>query len=257
MNRNRIQIQNSSGQNITSVEEWLQHAPPKRRNFHWKDGRSAKELAKAWFRHGVAAVPEEILTVMNTQAATKHFVGLCAIPEKTTKLDNFAGEMRNNDLVIYGHAAGGPIVVAIEAKADERFGNDEIGPYFDAKAGSTSNVPRRIEFLCKSVFGRPLDQEIRQLRYQLLHGLAAALIEANEQKASQAVFIVHEFRSEVLNAKDVETNHQDFQRFIQALIKKQDFILSPGSLVGPVFVLGGEFIPARLPVFIGKVIVHL
>ena len=247
-------IQNASGQEIRSVEEWFKLAPPKRGKLHWKDGRSAKESAKAWFR---AAVPTEILGILETQPTTKNFVALRAIPEKTTPLDNFEGEMRNNDVVVYGHAAGGPTVVAIEAMADEPFGKDPIGPYFRAKEGSTSKVPRRIEMLCEAIFGRLPDGEIFDLRYQLLHGLAAALIEAKEQKVSQAVFLVHEFHSKGLDQQKLEQNHRDLQRFIQVLLKNPDFTLSSGSLVGPVSVAGGEFVPAGLPLFIGKVTVQL
>jgi len=255
--KNTLRIQNASGQEINGVEDWFEFAPPARGASQWVDGRSAKEEAKAWFRHGIAAVPKEILDIMETQRSTKNFIGILAIPEKKTNLDTFGGNTRNNDVVVHGQAAGGPTVMAIEAKADEPFANEEIGEYFDAKQGTASKVPHRIELLCQALFGRPLDEEIRKLRYQLLHGLAAPLIAAQDQNTKQAVFLVHEFLAAKLNRKNVEKNHRDLERFTQILLGKKNFALSIGTLIGPVLVPGGKFVPANVPVFIGKVSVQL
>ena len=47
-----------NGHNIHSVDDWLRFAPPEKGESHWKDGRSAKELAKAWFpTAGIAMSP--------------------------------------------------------------------------------------------------------------------------------------------------------------------------------------------------------
>jgi hypothetical protein len=46
-----------SGNEINSVEDWFRCAPPKMGKLHWKDGRSAKELAQSWFRLGVPKPP--------------------------------------------------------------------------------------------------------------------------------------------------------------------------------------------------------
>jgi len=53
-------IQSSDGKPIRSIDDWFNLAPPKKGRKQWKDGRSAKELAKAWFRTGRAKVPEEL-----------------------------------------------------------------------------------------------------------------------------------------------------------------------------------------------------
>ncbi len=44
--RTRIEKGN---QEIRSVDDWFRLAPPKRGEHHWQDGRSAKELARAYF----------------------------------------------------------------------------------------------------------------------------------------------------------------------------------------------------------------
>lgn len=251
-----FQIQNSVRQKINSVEEWLELAPPAGGERQWRDGRSAKELAKAWFRDGVAAVPKEILAVMDTHEGTKDFVAHCAIAEKRTTLDDFPGNTRNNDVLITGFANHGLAnrtltIVAVEAKADESFGQT-IGQYLRTiKKKPRSRVPKRIEMLSRFLFGKEPDEEICELRYQLLHGLAAAVIEANEQKASQAVFLVHEFWSETLGTAQLDRNHDDLERLIKVLLNnnKQDFTLSHE----PVLVLCPKGVPGRPSVFIGKV----
>jgi len=48
-----VRIEGPNGRAILSVEDWRTYAPPKRGDVQWKDGRSAMELAKAWFGGGV------------------------------------------------------------------------------------------------------------------------------------------------------------------------------------------------------------
>ena len=69
-----------------------------------------------------------------------------AKPECIIELDEFAGEHRNCDLVVLCNVGTKRMVINVEAKAAERFG-DLIGEYFDRKAGSGSKVPARIRQL--------------------------------------------------------------------------------------------------------------
>src|SRR5215210_4158709 len=78
----------NSGRAITSVEEWLTYAPPKSAN-QVRAGRSAMESARAWFRTGRSALPDEIKVLLDTKAATKEFEPLIVIPEYVTRLDKF------------------------------------------------------------------------------------------------------------------------------------------------------------------------
>ena len=48
---------------ITSLEDWFDRAGPKSPG-HWKDGRSAKETARAWLGTGVLALPQEIESLL-------------------------------------------------------------------------------------------------------------------------------------------------------------------------------------------------
>ena len=82
----------------------------------------------------------------------------------------------------------------------------------------------------KAVFGRPVDDRIGRLKYQLLTGLAGALIEAKSQSADYAVFIVHEFISSSLDAKKMSRNAGDFQRFFEELTGISGLSFGDGKL---------------------------
>lgn len=43
-----VRMIGSAASEITSVESWRPHAAPRGGDRHWVDGRSVKELAKAW-----------------------------------------------------------------------------------------------------------------------------------------------------------------------------------------------------------------
>jgi hypothetical protein len=141
-------------------------------------------------------------------------------------------------------------LIGIEAKADESFG-DNIGDYYDRqKANGRSNVPKRIENLASALF-RDLDPRIRELRYQLLHGLASTLIEAHNRHCDAALFVVHEFLSERLRLKNVQRNGKDWLRFTEALGINGSG--NPKAAWGPIYVPGGGFVPADIPLYGGKI----
>lgn len=247
-----LSLQTSSGHTIHSVDDWFHLAPPKGGTRQWRDGRSAKELAKAWFRGGTPAVPKELEALFKSHLATHGLIIERGIPEMRTQLDDFEGEKRNHDLILLGHAGDVNTLVAIEAKADEEF-DQTIQQRLEKTVGTSSNIPRRIDLLSRSIFGRPIDEELGQTRYQLLHGLAGTLIEAKNQGATQAVFVVHEFISDKVAPENVDRNAADFERFVRALSGWEGSPIGAGKLVGPIRVPGGEFVPAAIPAFIGKV----
>jgi len=54
-----------NNETIRSLGDWFRLAPPKGKKKQWVDGRSAKELARAWFpREGEPVVPEEVLAAL-------------------------------------------------------------------------------------------------------------------------------------------------------------------------------------------------
>lgn len=253
-----LRVRSADGREISSVDDWLLKAPPKRGIEHWVDGRSAKELAKALFASGRAGLPPEVRALLDSHAMTSGMRFSEAIPEVVVPLDAFRGEARNTDLILIGEGVAGRVVVSVEAKADESF-DKLIGPYVDARIGTRSRLPERVDHLSKAVFGRSAlrDPQLRALRYQLLVGIAGAAIAARTHGARIAVFAVFEFLSRALTPGKVETNAADLDRFVRALPGLDGTAVRDGILIGPVRLSGGGFVPADSIVLIGKVVRRL
>jgi hypothetical protein len=244
-----------SGHEILSVEDWFSYAPPKKGALQWKDKRSAKELAQSWFRNGTPNPPDELVALMDAKFST----GITfheAKPECIIELDDFVGEHRNCDLVVLCNVGTKRMVINVEAKADEPFG-DVIGEYLDRKTGSGSNVPARIRQLSQALFGREPDEAIRKLRYQLLHAAAATLIEARANEAEMGLLLVHEFRSASLNGDKLTQNATDWQNFVQAFPELATARIEENQILGPVSVSGGGRVPNSVPLHLGKLVTEL
>ena len=244
------------------------------------------ESANAWL--GVDGLPAELAELLNSHQLTRGFQPELAVPELVTRLDDFAGEHRNHDLVVLGEAEGGRTLLAIEAKADESFGNHTVETYLElctkraddyqakVEAARTtggrmprrSNARARVEQLSAAVFGpAPDDQPVAEsalpVRYQLLTAVAGALIEARHRDCDQAVLVVHEFLSEPdpakhlvgTDAKKVSRNRAAWQTLVDALVASP--LQARGSLSGPVLVPGGGRVPADLPLLLGKALRQL
>ena len=76
-----FKLTHSDGTPIASWEEWTR---PKR-DYQWKEGRSAMELAKSWFRNGTPAPPQELLGLLNAHDRTKGVRFVSGTPEKVTR----------------------------------------------------------------------------------------------------------------------------------------------------------------------------
>src|SRR5258705_13533427 len=74
---------------IYSVEEWQKSCPPKGGDKQWKDGYSAKESAKAWFREGHLTLPRELGSLLESHEAFMRFRLATVTPEVCTRLDDF------------------------------------------------------------------------------------------------------------------------------------------------------------------------
>ena len=86
---------------------------------HWKDGRSAKELARSWVRKGYASPPEEMRLLLLERAFSVEIAFHEAKPECVIELDDFGGEHRNCDLVVLCGVGIQCMAINVEAKADE------------------------------------------------------------------------------------------------------------------------------------------
>jgi len=239
---------------MRSIDDWFAQAPPKRGIKQWVDGRSAKELARAWFPvAGNPQVPAEIISLLESREETCGIVFEVGEPERVTVFDDCGGEGRNADLVVWGRGRHGNVLLSIEGKADEPFG-DIAGEYVQksVEGNRRSRVPERFASLCRGVLGvGPDDEEARASRYQLLTALAGALVEAQEYGADATLFIVHEFVGRT-DDKRLLRNALDLARFVNLLSKGTVEAISPGILTGPFSVPGNEHFAGTERLFIGK-----
>lgn len=245
-----IRAKSKDGATIRSVQEWYELAPPKKPLIQWQDFRSAKELAQSWLHDGVPSMPIEYTELLHSHALTRHFEPETAIAEVEIPIDEFFGP-RNSDLVVIGKSNRHPIVLAVEAKADEEFAKTIAA---EMQGLSTkSNKPERMERLVAAVLNRPLDDHVNSLRYQLLHSLAATAIKAREQGAKLGVLLIHEFISLKLDFDKVTTNASDLKSFVRTVPGWEQQTVLTGRLLPPVTLRGNKDVPSDQLVTIGKV----
>ena len=233
---------------LTTIDDWHRFAPPKR-DIHWKDGRSAKENARAW----IAAAPEmqpDVAQVLDNCSDVRPLSSWSAEPEARIPIDRYRGEQPNIDLLVVARDDYGPMVVAIEAKADETFGDTLADRRRHAVTTLASNLRSkalaRIEELIDR-FGLDFQQcHVQQLRYQLLTATAAALEEANRRASERTILIAHEFVTLLTDPGKRERNAADLDRFLKAAFG-YDGQLTPGGVAGPFRV------ESALSLYVGKV----
>lgn len=149
---------------------------------HWRTGFSARTLAHCWERAN--GIPAEVAALFDGPAEL-----LLAIPEHKVSLPGGARDSQN-DVFALLRCGAETWAAAIEGKVNEAFG-PTIGEWL---AGSSEGKRTRMAFLCE-ILG--LDQTPpSEIRYQLLHRTASALIEADRFKTDGAAMIVHSFSQE-------------------------------------------------------------
>jgi hypothetical protein len=143
-------------------------------------------------------------------------------------------------------------VIAVEAVADQAFG-ETIDDVLMHVTSPDNPRPSLIYDLSRAVFGRPIDAELSRLRYQLLHGLAAAIIEAGNQRATFAVFVVHEFLSLALDFDRVVRNDEDLTAFVHSVPRGHGERLNCGTLLPPTTARGEMGVPSDIPFSLGRI----
>ncbi len=238
---------------INSMDDWTRPKKPE----HWKAGRSAMELARAWFTSSTPNIPKEVEALLATHARTSGMAFSEGYPERVTKLPQ-RGEGRNHDLMLKGQVSNEATVVCVEAKVDEPFG-DTIEARLKKGIASSPNskVPERIDALLKIVFGasaKPDQLPWSSLRYQLLTGMAGTTLQAAEDNAPLAVFIVHEFDTAKANPKYVQTNAIDYTEFVACFYSIPVDTVVSGQLYGPVSLKQTNGLLHDVDMFIGKAV---
>lgn len=180
------------------IRDWQDWTRPQKAH-QWRAGRSAMELARAWFTSPVPVMPPEMTALLEGCEATQGFVAREGWPELETRLPQ-RGLGRVHDLLLVGRTPKRSLVVAVEAKVDETLG-PPVGEYWTSSKNGTrpSNAWKRIEILLHAVFGsgaRPDEEPWRSLQYQLLTAVAGSAIETDARGADLGVLVLHHFVTE-------------------------------------------------------------
>lgn len=220
---------------LSTLSEWYRHAPPKGGAGHWRDGRSAKECARAWI-DAAPDLPSGISDVLHSCNDIGPLHDWCAEPEARVQFDNFGRGPANIDVLLTGYDQHGPVVVAIEAKADEPFG-ETVETTLSKARTRLKDKPRskgveRIQQLA-GLFRLTLKQpDVLELRYQLMTITAAALAKAEKRKTRRAIVMIHEFVTCCTNDKKQARNSRDLDCFLETVFSWRT-PLQCGKLAGP------------------------
>jgi len=242
------------GGRIHGFGHWFSAAPPKKGASQWRDQASAKELARAWTRGGCPGMPAELRSLFESNALTRGLTIATAYAEHVTSLPVGPDrEGRNHDLLALGMAGQRKVVVGIEAKAAEQLG-PEVGAYRLAAEAKNcalvpddngvvvdarrSLIPERIDDCARRIFGAKVPNALETVRYQLVHAVAATILEAERRGADLAVFVVHQFVGGNVDASRIAANTLELQKFVRLLFPSVENEFEPGKLYGPVHIPG-------------------
>lgn len=191
---------------------------------HWRPGFSAHALAACWEES--AGLPAEIAASF-TNAALAGPELLLGIPEWKTALPDGL-RASQNDLFALVRAGGRSFAVTIEGKVNEAFG-PTVSEWLDNPSPAR---PKRLSDLCEAL-GVSTDLS-GDLRYQLFHRTASAVLEAQRFGTGAAAMIVHSFSPD-------HRWFEDFAAFAACLgipdIQRGTLYASPA--------------PSRVPLYIG------
>lgn len=166
----------------TNAEQWsLFLAEPHK---HWRKGFSARSLAYSW--QEAEGFPSEIHALFVETAPFCDIELLLALPEHQVALPG-GSRPSQSDVWALARAAGKLVSITVEGKVMEPFGPTMDEWLAEASAGKDA----RLAYLCAQLgLSVPLPGD---MRYQLLHRAASAVIEARRFTASHAVMLVHSF----------------------------------------------------------------
>ena len=191
---------------ITTVDQWLQFAPPMGKEKHWKDDRSAKSLAQFMTDKTQVKKLEKVLKKIGYDIGGV----ISCTPEANTALPG-TGNGRNHDLLMIGK----DFVVGIEAKVSESFGK-MISKELE---GASDNKQYRIDTLAKELFGCEVNADSEDLKYQLLTGVMGTFFEAIKNAKTKALFLIIVFTDGITheNKHAAEANDKDYEDFCKYL----------------------------------------
>ncbi len=200
----------------SSAEDWKQFlAEPDKQ---WKRGYSARSLAYCW--QEADGIPEDVQRVFSRNNDLTNLEALFVVPEHQVHLPG-GKRPSQNDVWVLARNKTELVSIAVEGKVSEPF-----GPTLDEwDSDSSKGKQERYQYLCK-LLGLETDLP-GDIRYQLIHRTASAVIEANRFMASRAVMLVHTF-------SQTHEWFEDYARFISlfGVSSEVDDVVSVGEVSG-------------------------
>lgn len=199
---------------INNDTDWLKVAPPKGKDRQWKDGYSAKELAKY-----VTANSKDfdilIKAIVQEQFGKKCSTQFIGEPEADTKLyPKGSSGPRNHDLLLYND----DVVIGIEAKVNEPFGETVQQKY---EKNETGGIRERIKQLIENITPDREYKDICNLRYQLFTATAGTMLEACNKKVDKCIFLILSFYVDEMGRNTA--NDESFEEFVKVVGDKKMF----------------------------------
>ena len=172
-------------------------------SLQWKREASAMELAISWEIAALTArgLPAEVSRVLDTCEWTRNARLLFAVPEHRVALPG-GGRASQTDLWAVLGLDHGWASVSVEAKAREPFGPTISDWLREASPGKRM----RLDALSATLGVPTIDTS--ELRYQLFHRAASAVLEASRIGARTAMLVVQNFYP-------ASTAWPDFEAFVQ------------------------------------------
>jgi hypothetical protein len=163
----------------------------------WERKASAMELAVSWENAQSTArgLPAEVAASLDRQATLSGAQLLLAFPEHKVALKG-RGKPSQSDVWALMLTPNGYLSTAVEGKAGEPFAST-LGEWL--KAASDGKRERLIS-LCEIL--QITADPAPELRYQLFHRSASALLEAERFRAPLALMLVQSFREDPISWRD-------------------------------------------------------
>ncbi|MBN2719485.1 MAG: hypothetical protein JXR72_00125, partial [Proteobacteria bacterium] len=152
----------------------------------WKKGFSARSLAHSW--EEAKGFPKEVRELFQRSKclALEDLELLLALPEYKVPLPGGKRASQNDIFVLAGNSKS-LVTIAVEGKVDEMFG-PTLGEWFKE---DSEGKKERLQFL-SGLLNVNLKSH-PDIRYQLVHRTASALILARSFHAKNALMLVHSF----------------------------------------------------------------
>lgn len=187
---------------INDPEDWKQLlAEPDKQ---WKTSYSAKSLAYSWQKAN--GFPRSVKRVFEDSGINlfQDAEMLLAFPEWKVSLPG-GRRASQNDIFILAKGSHELISIMVEGKVQESFGKI-INEW---KSDKSQGKQKRLNYLCELLHLNK--DQVDNIRYQLLHRTASAVIEAERFNARNALMLVHSFSKE--SEQESET-FQDYCHFL-------------------------------------------